>query len=212
MSDTMRESFERWASDGGEWSGAVARDSDGNYQLMQTASAWNVWQAAAQSQQAQGEPAAVLCREIGETTWFDHQPLRPGSSTELARQKSPEWDTKPVYDIPPAPAALPKGWRLREKKTCYVLEDGSTVVATLAGPDAEENAVKIAAAISALSEPAAVPDGWRLVPIEPTPNMLKAAGKSENECAIHNYGGRPEADEYWSVMLGAAPAPAEPDQ
>jgi|GEM_PF-4819778 len=43
------------------------------------------------------EVVAVLCREIGETTWFDHSPLKPGSSTHNARERSPEWDTCNVY-------------------------------------------------------------------------------------------------------------------
>jgi hypothetical protein len=49
------------------------------------------------------EPVAILCREIGETSWFDHNPLVPGSPTHIARSNSPEWDTCPVFS--PAPAA-----------------------------------------------------------------------------------------------------------
>lgn len=54
--------------------------------------------------------------------------------------------------------------------------------------------------------------GWRLVPVEPTEEMLKAAAKEEQRCAIHNYGAPPHADDLWSVMLAAAPPPPVPAQ
>ena len=49
--------------------------------------------------------------------------------------------------------ALPEGWKLVVKKTCYVLQEGNTIVATLAGPDAEVNASKIASALAATPAP-----------------------------------------------------------
>lgn len=58
-----------------------------------------------------------------------------------------------LYGAPPedqAPAlAIPEGWRLVEKATHYQLIDGNTVVASLAGPDAEANAAIIARALAA---------------------------------------------------------------
>lgn len=44
---------------------------------------------------------AILCREIGETSWFDHNPIVPGSPTHAARSSSPEWDTCPVFAAAP---------------------------------------------------------------------------------------------------------------
>ena len=44
----IREEFEAWASDGGEWPAATARSAanpDG-YRLASTQHAWTVWQAA----------------------------------------------------------------------------------------------------------------------------------------------------------------------
>jgi hypothetical protein len=53
--------------------------------------------------QQAAEPVAILCREIGETTWFDHTPIRPGTTTHMVRNSSPEWDTCEVYaGHPPA--------------------------------------------------------------------------------------------------------------
>ena len=50
-----------------------------------------------------------------------------------------------------------------------------------------------------------VPEGWKLVPIEPTDEMLKSAYELQNECAIFNYGGSPTFEQYYSVMIKAAP-------
>lgn len=60
--DQMREAFEAWMSNNGEWPQAVESGRDG-YKLMQTASAWNVWQACAASQAQEIE----ALREIAET-------------------------------------------------------------------------------------------------------------------------------------------------
>lgn len=53
----------------------------------------------------------------------------------------------PLYRYPPS--AIPEGWKLVEKKTCFALLRGNDVIATLAGPDAEENAATIAALLEA---------------------------------------------------------------
>jgi len=45
--------------------------------------------------------------------------------------------------------AMPEGWTLIEKKTCYALMHDGAVIATLAGPDSEANAAIIATAIHA---------------------------------------------------------------
>lgn len=61
-----------------------------------------------------------------------------------------------------------------------------------------------------LSPPAAqgTVAGWKLVPIEPTDEMWKAADKQSEFCAIHNYGASPSAEDYWHAMLDAAPLPS----
>ena len=46
QADDMRERFEAYMSSNGTWAYAIERDSRGEYKLAQTASAWNVWQAA----------------------------------------------------------------------------------------------------------------------------------------------------------------------
>lgn len=51
-----------------------------------------------------------------------------------------------------------------------------------------------------LSSASAIPEGWKLVPIEPTPEMIRAG----NECWMITEGNAPA---YWSEMLAAAPQP-----
>lgn len=48
----------------------------------------------------------------------------------------------------PERVSVPEGWRIVEKPTCFALLDGNQVVATLAGPEAEENAAIIAALLA----------------------------------------------------------------
>lgn len=56
--------------------------------------------------------------------------------------------TMPLYAAPPAQAvdlgAMPEGWRLSKKATCYQLSHGNDIIGNLVGPDAEENAAIIA--------------------------------------------------------------------
>jgi hypothetical protein len=47
--------------------------------------------------------------------------------------------------------------------------------------------------------------GDRVVPGVATREMLVETAELENSTAIHNYGGTPTADDYWSVMLSASP-------
>lgn len=63
----------------------------------------------------------------------------------------------------------------------------------------KEYLVDATAAIRALEEA-----GYAVVPVEPTPEMLAAAGKYANFCAVHNYGGCPDEDGVWRAMLDAA--------
>lgn len=67
--DQDKAAFEKWASDGGKWPSAIVRGAGGTYRLMQTASAWSVWQAARadlREQHAQAlKDAPILGYRIG---------------------------------------------------------------------------------------------------------------------------------------------------
>ena len=52
---------------------------------------------------------------------------------------------------------------------------------------------------------ALVPEGWAVVPVEPTPEMMRAADVARDKSAINNYGGEPSAEGYW--MFWVAPSP-----
>lgn len=62
--------------------------------------------AAPQVPAAPSKPVAVLVREIGEDSHFDHRPVRPGSDQHQYFQQSPQWDCCEVYAeaAPQAPA------------------------------------------------------------------------------------------------------------
>src|SRR5688500_13957372 len=52
-----------------------------------------------------------------------------------------------------------------------------------------------------------IPEGWKLVPVEPTGEMRVAAEHEIDRAAIHNYGGAPSYEDIWNWMLAAAPTP-----
>ena len=58
-----------------------------------------------------------------------------------------------------------------------------------------------------------VPQGWRLVPIDPTPEMIDAADAVDGEYSRRAFGGAihmPQSGEdHWHAMLAAAPQPPE---
>lgn len=49
------------------------------------------------------------------------------------------------------------------------------------------------------------PDGFVLVPVEPTREMLMAAYEVENRSAVENYGSPPLVDDVYAAMIAAAP-------
>ena len=72
---------------------------------------------------------------------------------------------------------------------------------------ADNAAVDMAALLQELiaEQPASVPDGWKLVPVEPTPEMQKAgAGVPLNKAARHNV--------IYREMLAAAPEHDQSEQ
>ena len=52
-----------------------------------------------------------------------------------------------------------------------------------------------------------VPDGWKLVPVKPTPEMVEAyfAGKMEAQSYIHQMRARERVSRDYNSMLAAAP-------
>lgn len=81
-------------------------------------------------------------------------PMTPTRDVKAFRHGFDHGDTElvPFYAAPtvqqPAQAvdlgAMPDGWRLSKKATCYQLSRGNDIIGNLVGPDAEENAAIIA--------------------------------------------------------------------
>lgn len=73
-----------------------------------------------------------------------------GAISEALDLDPDDGGAEPILDaIEELRERLPEGWRLVEKKTHYQLNNGSAVVANLAGPDAAENAATLARLLSA---------------------------------------------------------------
>lgn len=65
----------------------------------------------------------------------------------------------------------------------------------IVGSHASFKATEILAILDAIAQPVSVPDGWKLVPIQITPEMLHAA-----------FGTADDVNEWrWNAMLSAAP-------
>ena len=66
------------------------------------------------------------------------------------------------------------------------------------------------------AQPSTVPEGWKLVPVNPTPEMLAAADQGNREYTLRNFGDIQTVmqgpEDHYAAMLNAAPAaqPAMP--
>jgi hypothetical protein len=58
------------------------------------------------------------------------------------------------------------------------------------------------------AQPAPVPKGWKMVPVEPTREMWTAVNKLDDQCAAGNYDGKGcSIEQAWNCLLDAAPTP-----
>ena len=58
------------------------------------------------------------------------------------------------------------------------------------------------------TQPAPVPEGWKLVPVEPTNEMWTAVNKLDDQCAAGNHNGKGcSIEQAWNCLLDAAPTP-----
>lgn len=59
----------------------------------------------------------------------------------------------------------------------------------------------------------AVPDGWQVVPVEPTDEMIHAANEGDRAYTLRNFGTIPTVQQgpydHWCAMLAAAPKVTE---
>ena len=58
-----------------------------------------------------------------------------------------------------------------------------------------------------------VPEGWKLVPVEPTREMWEAVNKLDDEMAAGGYDGKGcSIEQAWNCLLDFAPTPPNADQ
>lgn len=97
----------------------------------------------------------------------------------------------------------------REQKIQWARDSGAgfaceTLLAD--GKDADDLLCRLIDIAYAAGQASEVPEGWKLVPVEPTEEMYRAAYDLANRSAIDNYGAPPPVDDLWFVMVSAAPS------
>lgn len=182
--DKMREEFEKWCVR----NGYLLDTCELGYSYIETAEHWETWQACAKVMQEQsGEAVAWMKRmESGRVMW------RAVPPTHYAN----EWT--PLYTRPQLAPAMLDGRQSGVKAATYDWETAHLKMAKRAA-DLEVENNKLRQGIEALrivQQPTPiVPDGWKLVPVEPTKEMIDAAfTTSSSRISIYE------------AMLAAAPS------
>jgi hypothetical protein len=128
-------------------------------------------------------------------------PASPAESAEMARMLLAGMDSEPVA-VPDGYEIIAEAWRLMDGQNPATAEWHSAASRYL-------NAHSRAAMLNAGPVTAATePDGWKLVPVEPTVEMREAFHKANEEaesghCSVWS------PDHQWSEMLAAYPAAPE---
>lgn len=134
----------------------------------------------------------------------DHLPASLEALVEDAAQSDAAFDGRPWLSMP------------RSERDRYIARSRAAlavVAPAWAVMDAERDALR--AELAALkADPPAEPEGWRLVPVEPTEAMLTAADKADRDYTDRQFG--PDfsvqhggAYDHYVAMLAAAPAPGD---
>ncbi|HHA2532634.1 TPA: hypothetical protein ACOEBE_000231 [Stenotrophomonas maltophilia] len=106
--------------------------------------------AALAARQPVGEPTVVAHRYIQRHQSAEHSVWLSGDADEtyVEAERQGLGRIERAYAAPPAQAvdlgAMPDGWRLSKKTTCYQLSHGNEIIGNLVGPAAEANAAIIA--------------------------------------------------------------------
>ncbi len=113
-------------------------------------------------------------------------------------------DAKPVAAMPP----LPANWTERHTSVQAWVESDGVQLNVHGNFDSNDQRIAYAQEIARrLNAAPTSPAGWRLVPVEPTPEMLSAVGMMDGY-DWHAPGCSPDADHvnWYSAMIAAAPA------
>ncbi|MDT3595674.1 hypothetical protein [Cronobacter malonaticus] len=133
----------------------------------------------------------AVCQKCGNTGLADSGGVQPWGEPILI-----ECDCT----APPAPTDKPKSEMSQQAE--QLLRDTTALAVTLS---AETDTTP--QQFESLAGKAVVPEGWKLVPIEPTPDMREAFHQANEEW--EDGGATWSPDHQWSAMLAAAPEPCK---
>lgn len=94
--------------------------------------------------------------------------------------------------------------RLKHGEVVVTKNEAGQIVAVTRQDD-DGKILSVIAESSSCEQAQRVPDGWKLVPVEPTPEMLYAAQEFSDILP-------PRGKRVWGYMLSAAPAPSNTTQ
>ena len=147
--------------------------------------------------------------------------VRPEDDEMAEGSRWSGWSCQALYAAPPAPASVPDGYRLQP-----ISEYDAMCAAMLQGADGNSPAHSGCRPAQNFTPPAqcgnspVIPDGWVLVPVEPTEDMIVNGFESEPD---ESFSDEREWEAYdamsgcqqaahrarlcWAAMLAAAPRP-----
>lgn len=171
--------FRAWASQNGY---PMALDKDGNYLWDTTKSALKVWQAASHPSNAAGQDAQKPVAWLAEQWSPPNLAGEPNWITVATTSEPTGWvgfrNVRPCYAAPVPPVMqAPEGWKLLPLKLTTKMEDVLEFGRKQPAHNTYLNLLKVAPpALAAPCVPQVVqaPEGWKLVPIEPSAEMLLA--------------------------------------
>lgn len=120
-----------------------------------------------------------------------------GGGNMYAKIKPASLDANPLYTAPPAPVSVPDFGALTKCIVQRLVDYGAADDDAIAS--AEEfvyNACRAAMLQGADGNSPVIPDGWVMVPVEPTPEMINSAMR-DNETG--------EVSEIYELMIAASP-------
>ncbi|WP_317119735.1 hypothetical protein [Cronobacter malonaticus] len=146
---------------------------------------------ALRKEREKAEPVAWMLTD----NEFGHSvATKAGFTLNFYRSKG--WGVTPLYTAPPAPVAddsLPFDPQIAEYEQMMEAEQAQADTASQQ--------------FESLAGKAVVPQGWKLVPVEPTPDMREAFHQANEEW--EEGGAKWSPDHQWKAMLSAAPEPCK---
>ena len=207
MSEQMRKEFEDWMSDYGDSPKAIERNATGDYKLMQSVVAWRTWKAAWPAGAATQAPSAPVAPDEQKV-----ELMRSGLALMVEIKTVKADHAKVLEDAYSALLWLHRRLPAAYKPLATVDQTIESIGRTI-GYDARTDLAE-RAALSVKAEPAAIPEGWVLVPKEPD-EMMQIRGDEATSRYVEWEAEGPTdgshcaemVDGIYKAMLDAAPTP-----